>query len=747
MRRVAWLEATVLGLGALLTLWGLRSYGIWDPWELDPNPLSGFLLDVFGPSEGLARAPGALAGLAVLGLVYLMVQRSAGRAAAVAAVAVACSTPLFLLNARLAMGDAVGMAAQGWVGFAALLVIEPEAPSRRGAWVMLAAGVLVSVWVSGVLLGPLPPLLAVAAWSVIAAHPTPTRAGARWLFPVVACALGAGVAVAVWRDAPEPTAWLGGGVVGGEPPTWAAAFEVMFHGLAPWGAALPVAAVSALGPRAGRSETAQRTAWVSLLWISFSIVGWTVFSSRYGNPPFLALVPAAALVGAWIAEVIDSKRVHAAAAATIVLLVGLAIRDYALFPESPLRALRATEITSPETVSFTAPWIALFVVFGATLVVALGSPPDRSRPDGGRPLGWLRDALRTAWPTRGWVLLVVGGLVACLVFGLLCFVVDLPIASVAVRTGRVLFFVPWVVVASVVGVPWLFYGYGRLGEARLVPVLVTGLAIGAFIAGAFIPTLSAHLSPRPVFEAYASLSESHDEPLAAYRTSIGAARYYTDATIATIDAQGELLSFLESEGQRWAVLPSSELARVDRAYRRKTKTHLFVADATSDHLLLAAARPIEGLSNQSVVAAALLDAPPEVDRPTDVTFDSRVELIGYDLDLPRDGSVGAGQRFGITWYWRVAGKPPTGYKVFVHIEGRGFRLNGDHEPVAGRYPTALWDRGDILVDAQELLVPANYPPDDYRIYVGWFKGGRRLEVTSGENDGEDRAAVGTLPVR
>ncbi|MDB4278767.1 hypothetical protein N9917_04125, partial [Deltaproteobacteria bacterium] len=109
--------------------------------------------------------------------------------------------------------------------------------------------------------------------------------------------------------------------------------------------------------------------------------------------------------------------------------------------------------------------------------------------------------------------------------------------------------------------------------------------------------------------------------------------------------------------------------------------------------------------------------------------------------------VGAGQRFEVTWYWRVLGKAPSGYEVFVHVDGQGLRLHGDHIPVDGHYPTKLWETGDVIVDTQELLVPANYPIGDYTMYVGLFSGSKRLEVKSGPNDGVNRVNAGPLPVR
>jgi hypothetical protein len=85
--------------------------------------------------------------------------------------------------------------------------------------------------------------------------------------------------------------------------------------------------------------------------------------------------------------------------------------------------------------------------------------------------------------------------------------------------------------------------------------------------------------------------------------------------------------------------------------------------------------------------------------------------------------------------------------VFVHIDGNSLRLNGDHDPVGGRYPPKLWESGDVVADTQELTVPANFRTGDYVIYVGWFSGSNRLKVESGPDDGIDRVRAGVLRVR
>jgi len=164
-------------------------------------------------------------------------------------------------------------------------------------------------------------------------------------------------------------------------------------------------------------------------------------------------------------------------------------------------------------------------------------------------------------------------------------------------------------------------------------------------------------------------------------------------------------------------------------------------------LLLIAAQPIDGRPNENFIANAVLKDAPKVQHTVGANFDDRIELVGYDLELPRGDAVGAGQRFEVTWYWRVLDKAPSGYEVFVHVDGHGLRLNGDHVPVGGRYPTKLWEKGDVIVDTQELMVPANYRIGDYVMHVGLFSGSKRLEVKSGPNDGDNRVQAGTLPVR
>jgi hypothetical protein len=738
MNRPVALERLVVAVVPLLTVWGIWSYGLWDPWELDAAGAARF-----------ARIPGVIAGCLTCLLAFLLLRRHFSRRTGVIAIAVIASTPLFLLNARLVMGDAVAVFAQTWVGLAAIAACFGPHTSRRALahYIALGVGVAASTCASGALLGPLPPIAAVAGWSLLSEDTGEGGRVGRWLLPIAAAILVWGVVRAVSLDDPDFSLWLGGGAVGGNPPTFDVAAELIFHGFAPWSAALPVAAIWALIPRPPRTSDAQGIAWVLLLWAAFAFVSWTVFASRYGTPPYLALVPLAGLVAIWMAEVGSEPVVRWPSAVVVALLVGLLIRDYALYPGSPLRSLAVDGLNVPDVYNPKAQWALLFSIAGGLLCLTLVSHDAVPRPHSRDTMRWFQTQWEAGWAQRGWLIVAASVLGLCFSFGLMCFVLDLHVASVVVRAGRVAFFTPFVLAGLVLGLPWVRYAYGRLGNSRVFPALGGSLAVGVFVAVSFQPALSQHFSPKPVYDAYTELTAGRPDPLASYELPSTAAQRYTNAPIEEITKQIDLISFLRKEGQRWAVIRADELPGLNRAYRSETGEHLYVADARSARLLLIAAKAIDGRPNQSFIADAVLKDAPEAQHTVGANYDDRVQLLGYDLDLPGGDSVGAGQRFEVTWYWRVLGEVPTGYEVFVHIDGDGLRLNGDHVPVGGRYPTKLWEKGDVIVDTQQLRVPANYPIGDYAMYVGLFSGSKRLKVKSGPNDGEDRMNAGTLRVR
>ncbi len=364
----------------------------------------------------------------------------------------------------------------------------------------------------------------------------------------------------------------------------------------------------------------------------------------------------------------------------------------------------------------------------AGIVLAVRKARGRSVPAWGAPL------------TLG---MFVGGLSLGIAASILS---QAGLSSLVVRIGRVLALLVPALVLGGAAARTVRVGFHRLGEWSLVPMLAAGLAFGGYTALRFQPQMSAHFSPRDVYDAYNRLS-GDGEPLGEYQVGGRAAVYYADGPVQELADQSATLAFLAGTGRVWLAFRADELAQLDRAYRQQAGRHLFVADASSARVLLATNQPIEGREDQNYLAHAILDTPPTPQHPLGIDFDHRVELLGYDLDLPNGSSVGPGQAFTVTWYWRVQTPVTGGYQIFLHIDGEGQRLNGDHEPVDGHYPVRLWDEGDIVVDRQELRVPANYPPGAYTFFIGFYAGDNRLDIVRGPSDDADRARAGILTVR
>lgn len=135
--------------------------------------------------------------------------------------------------------------------------------------------------------------------------------------------------------------------------------------------------------------------------------------------------------------------------------------------------------------------------------------------------------------------------------------------------------------------------------------------------------------------------------------------------------------------------------------------------------------------------------------PVDARLGDGIELVGWQAEPARPRP---GDRVTVTLYWKAVEPPQESWKVFVHADpvgGRGGRINGDHEPAQGRYPTQVWREGEVVKDPFTLAVPAGYPASGIELWVGMFEGNDRLEVESRgrvRTDGRDRILAGVVPL-
>ncbi len=107
-------------------------------------------------------------------------------------------------------------------------------------------------------------------------------------------------------------------------------------------------------------------------------------------------------------------------------------------------------------------------------------------------------------------------------------------------------------------------------------------------------------------------------------------------------------------------------------------------------------------------------------------------LRGYSLTQ----QAGAAQ---LKLYWESLTQTPVDWSVFVHLRNKAGEIVAQKDGPAGggRYPTSLWDPGEILADELTILLPAELPAGEYSLMVGLYNlaDGTRLTVPdSGPNE-------------
>jgi 4-amino-4-deoxy-L-arabinose transferase-like glycosyltransferase len=801
--------ALVFVLAALLTVVRLGSYGIWDPSEMNAaeaaarlvsgndgiahTALSTWLIahgfELFGKRDWGGRLPIALSGLLAVGFAYLMARKFAGARTALYTVLAIITAPLFIFNARSMLGDAPAMAAQAAVALCAGAVVLGPWDLSKSSWVAMVGwiiGCALSIWLAilarGALLGAIPPLCAVATFVALRGYLWQTRefavrTAASWLISAAALFLLIMLAMAATGEVTSYNAWIGSAVVRPKYPEFEKLIESVFHGFAPWSALVPIALAYLFAPASVRgreptatpterpdSESANRAdhaaqidissgedalGQIAALWIFWGYGAHTLFISLGGETiAFLPIVALGLAVALFLRSIERQNVAYAAAAIVGALLVGLIIRDYALYPSSPLKALPQARVDVPEVFKTKRYWAAILAVFAATYLFALTVPNLRLPLQLRAPYVLLKKQWKRGLAFKIWLsaaALLVMSLVAVSA-GTFAAPKLLHLTTIATRVFRGITLAVLLLPAAIALLQLILFGVSRLKGARLLPMLSVGACFGIGVSQVYLPQLSTHLSPRAVFETYGRFAKPSEE-LIEYRLGTRTASYYLTGNVREIVRQSELLDYLLAQSRRWAILPASELSAVDGEYRKRAGKHLFVVDSRSARAVLVTNQTIGSLADQNSVAKYVLKEPPPIAYSVHARFGEYLELIGYNLTLPHDDYVGAGESFTLTWYFRVLKRVPSGYKIFVHIDGYGLRLNGDHDPVDGAYALNLWEKGDVIVDSQQLHVPGHFRTGKYTIFMGYFSGETRLPVVQGPHDDGDRVIAGTIGVR
>ncbi|MHB1318917.1 MAG: hypothetical protein ACYCYF_09900 [Anaerolineae bacterium] len=154
---------------------------------------------------------------------------------------------------------------------------------------------------------------------------------------------------------------------------------------------------------------------------------------------------------------------------------------------------------------------------------------------------------------------------------------------------------------------------------------------------------------------------------------------------------------------------------------------------------------LKWLIGERSVAAS--DVWPAAESPVAVLADG-IALVGHALG---DTSAAPGDAVTLTLFWRADRVPGRDYTVFRQVLDAAGQVvaQADSEPNRGLYPTSAWGPGELVRDAQELVLPDNLPEGEYSILVGMYHWPEmeRLAVTGGGDAGQDAIGVGILDVK
>ncbi len=272
--------------------------------------------------------------------------------------------------------------------------------------------------------------------------------------------------------------------------------------------------------------------------------------------------------------------------------------------------------------------------------------------------------------------------------------------------------------------------------------LVTSLGLALATAHFIVPEMSKHLSSKDLYSSTRKLNPN--APIAQYKFNASGSSYYSGGqspkNLATLD---EVWGFLGKSERVFIMAGAEELAALDQAAQQGSHKYYVVDDSNSRYLVIS--NQLGGTeTDKNPLRQFVLTTAPTPKTPISVDLEGKLELIGYDI--PND--VARGRDFKVRLYFRVVQPLGGNYKVFMHFDGGGSRFNGDHTPVGGRYPTQNWVPGSFIIDEYTVTPDrAQQPTATFQVYAGLFQGDKRLKVTKGDHDGENRIKLGRMIVK
>ncbi|MBK8481906.1 MAG: glycosyltransferase family 39 protein [Proteobacteria bacterium] len=283
----------------------------------------------------------------------------------------------------------------------------------------------------------------------------------------------------------------------------------------------------------------------------------------------------------------------------------------------------------------------------------------------------------------------------------------------------------------------------RIARSAGLALAALALAFAFWCAQFLTPALSHHLSNKALFTTYQQCRRG-DERLAQFGVVGRSASYYNAQALDTLNSEDELFARLARPERQFVLIPAPNLGVIHRAARQRGVAYYVLDDRSSRYLVLTNRLSAPCATDHNPLRQSVTRVRPRPQHALIANFEQQVELIGYDLPA----SALRGGKLPITLYFHVLGNVAPNYKLFIHFDAPDNRFHGDHEPLAGKYPTQHWLAGDFIVDRHEVELPLlTTVSGTYAIWAGFWLGEQRLKVISGPSDGANRVRIATVTVR
>ena len=484
-------------------------------------------------------------------------------------------------------------------------------------------------------------------------------------------------------------------------------FEQIGYGTFPWGI-VGVVAIASLIANPDRKRTAS-IGQLALAWAAAGWIGCEVFQRKVGFTLYPAFPALAIAAGVWVDDLVARRvRGDREVMPRGALLVGLCVAFAVLVLGKDMQSF-AERISS--------------------LLV------------GGDQVTYPTMSTLLFLKTRLWILIL--GLYVGVGFALAMMTwrdVEVPSdpRSVAVRTLLALVYP--------IGIFWVVFVLAAnratklrvISEMGVVAAIAGTVAFAAFWPFVWQPKLAVHLSSKAMFDLYTDLQKPGDQLVIMGDMGDAPHDYAPAAKPEIVTTRDQIVQAIGRPNRVFAIAPQTELCQLHREIGGKP---YFVLDDRNTRSLLLSNR-VDGTSDKNPLRTAILHAEPKQiqSRPkARVVFDGRIELLGWTIPKV----VGRGDRLEVKMVYKILQPVGGNWRVLFHIDGP-IRINGDHEPIAGRCQTSTWQPGDFIVDTFSVTAGGTtHAKGPYEIWTGFFTGQnpnwKNMTVSEAPADMRDQA--------